>query len=489
MADSPVLLSINSIEFYMRNVRLRLPFRYGKACLVAAPLLHVKLAATDSSGKEVFGTSADMLPPKWFDKSPEKSYADNIQDLLTAARLGARAYTDVTAEPVPVFLAWAAAYAQVREEAVPFGLNGLTASFGSSIIERALMDAACRLSGTDFHTMVKSNGFAIDPGAIHPALAHTNVSEGFADEPLKQVAVRHTVGLGDPIREAEVADSDRINDGIPQSLEAWVREFGVHYFKIKIQGNPDVDIARLESIAGLLAESAPLDYRLTLDGNEQFKSPGQLEEWSAAVNARPKLRELLSRVLFVEQPLERSVALSVPLTGGIHASMPPLLIDESDDSLDSFCRAAELGYRGTSVKNCKGVFQGILNKLLVDHFNGTRGGGYLLSGEDLCNQPIVPLQQDLCTLSVIGVVHAERNGHHYVGTLDHVSKQEADSVLKHHPDLYDAFGRSARLRIREGRIALGSLQCAGYGVATLPDFDALTPVSDWRFDSLGIDEA
>lgn len=131
-AAGAVEVAIESIDFYMRNVSMRLPFRYGKACLVAAPLFHVRLVARSAEGATAYGVSADMLPPKWFDKSPEKTYRRNISDLILAAKTGAQAYRDVGTALRTPFSIWQEAYDVTMEAASLVGLNGLTSSFGSS---------------------------------------------------------------------------------------------------------------------------------------------------------------------------------------------------------------------------------------------------------------------------------------------------------------------------------------------------------------------
>ena len=147
--------------------------------------------------------------------------------------------------------------------------------------------------------------------------------------------------------------------------------------------------------------------------------------------------------------MERAEALSLSGARGLGSieSLPPILLDESDDDVNAFEQGVSLGYRGVSAKNCKGVYQALLNRMLATNLTRSRGVAYFLSGEDLCNQPVVPLQQDLCTVSVLGVTHVERNGHHYCGTLEHVSQTELAGCLDEHDDLYEPFGASARLRI------------------------------------------
>jgi hypothetical protein len=53
---------------------------------------------------------------------------------------------------------------------------------------------------------------------------------------------------------------------------------------------------------------------------------------------------------------------------------PPMIIDESDAELTSLRRALELGYRGTSHKNCKGVFKGLANRCLVESVSSQAPG-------------------------------------------------------------------------------------------------------------------
>ena len=50
-----------------------------------------------------------------------------------------------------------------------------------------------------------------------------------------------------------------------------------------------------------------------------------------------------------------------------------------------------------------------------------------------------------------------------------------NAFLKAHPDLYGRTAGAVRLRILEGRIAIGSLACPGYAVAAEPDWSSMRP--------------
>ena len=77
-------MRIDAVDFYMRNVRTRMPFQYGVAILTSVPILHVVVNAT-VEGKRTRGVAADILPPKWFDKDPEKAFSmpDNLLSRLS----------------------------------------------------------------------------------------------------------------------------------------------------------------------------------------------------------------------------------------------------------------------------------------------------------------------------------------------------------------------------------------------------------------------
>ncbi len=142
-------LALKSASFHLRNLRTRLPFRYGVVTLTHFPLLHLAVEVEAADGRRGRGFAADNLPPKWFDKDPTKTFRDNVEDQLASIRAAHEAYLEAARTPRPVFDIWLEAYAASRGRCRDLGLNTLTASFGSSLFERALADAAGRLAGLD----------------------------------------------------------------------------------------------------------------------------------------------------------------------------------------------------------------------------------------------------------------------------------------------------------------------------------------------------
>jgi hypothetical protein len=196
----------------------------------------------------------------------------------------------------------------------------------------------------------------------------------------------------------------------------------------------------------------------------------------------------MQHLLFVEQPLHRDVALNQTTQADLLAwiDRPPIIIDESDGSLDSLPTALNGGYAGTSHKNCKGVFKGIANACLIEHRRRTDPSrAYVLSCEDLSNIGPVAMLQDATVIAVLGLDHAERNGHHYFTGLSMFPEVWQEKILQNHGDLYRRHSAGfPTLNIRDGQVNLHSLLEAPFGVAFEPDPSIFTPLTDWRVDSL-----
>jgi hypothetical protein len=145
---------------------------------------------------------------------------------------------------------------------------------------------------------------------------------------------------------------------------------------------------------------------------------------------------------------------------------PPMIIDESDAEIGDLERALELGYAGTSHKNCKGVMKGVIHRCLINHRNASgKTQFHQMSGEDLVNIGPVALLQDLAAQAALGNATVERNGHHYFRGLSVFPSSISEAMLARHGDLYTRLDGFARLDVREGHLQLGSVNAAPFGVA------------------------
>jgi len=183
-----------------------------------------------------------------------------------------------------------------------------------------------------------------------------------------------------------------------------------------------------------------------------------------------------SSILFIEQPIARKLALDADLRGTDLGK--PVIIDESDGELDSFVQARERGYAGVSSKTCKGFYKSILNAARCAAWNAREASArYFMSAEDLTTQAGLSVQQDLALVNLLGITHVERNGHHYVNGMAALPAAEQQAFLAAHPDVYERSHGAVRLKIKDGRIALASLDCPGYASGAMPDFGAMGEIA------------
>jgi hypothetical protein len=469
-----VKVKVEAVDCFERDFKLRLPFRFGVITVTEGTQAVVRATVALEDGRTSAGVAAESLAAKWFDKDPAFSDAQNIEQLRQALSVAVGLYRG-RGWSTPFGL-YADTYADQLARGADLGLAPLVASYGPALIDRAILDAVGRAMGLSFAEMIGCNAAGIEiRNALTPDLAGRDLS-GFlgALQPGRDIAVRHTVGLVDPIVASDQTPGERVDDGLPETLEEVVRAYGTRYYKLKVGGDVAADLDRLTRIAAVLDSSAG-GYRATLDGNEQYDSvEGIAELWRRMVET-PALARLVDSVLFIEQPIKRAKALAAsvePL-----ARLKPLIIDESDGELGSFPAALKLGYSGVSSKTCKGLYKSILNAARVAHLNAGAGAArYFMSAEDLTTLAGVSVQQDLALVSLLGLGHVERNGHHFIDGMSFATELEQAAFTKAHPDLYSRSSGPARLRIDAGRLQLGSLGCPGFAVAADTDFASLRPM-------------
>jgi hypothetical protein len=249
-----------------------------------------------------------------------------------------------------------------------------------------------------------------------------------------------------------------------------IREYGLRHFKIKLSAN-DGDVERLSRCLSVVNENAGREWAFSLDGNESYTSGEQLQAFWEQTAKHPSIAPHLPRLLFLEQPFYRDFALS-PEVAQVFASWqnrPPVVIDESDAGTESLPLALSLGYAGTSHKNCKGVFKGVVSAARIAHANTTRPAStppLLLTGEDLSNIGPFALHQDLAVQAALGVQSVERNGHHYFRGLAPFGPEVAQATMSG-SNLYATVNGVPCLHFTDGMLNLSDINAHGFGAGNL----------------------
>jgi hypothetical protein len=439
---------IRSVTWFERPVQFRVPFRFGSATVTAATQVFLFAEIETENGRHSLGATAELMVPKWFNKDPALTPEQTVEQLRRALAIARDAYLEGKGLDT-AFGHHAACHGAVLEACAREGIPGLAAAFGPAQIDKAILDALLRAYGRDLFSGLADNIAGLD-ARLTPDIDDGVIADYLRSRnPQPRIMVRHTVGMVDPVGQ------------LPE-IHA---QTGCRYFKLKLSGDVAADTDRLGEIAGTLGANG-IDYRVTLDANEQYASHDALTALGEAMLSQPRFENFLQRLLYVEQPLPRDLTFATPL--GEFGKSFAVIVDEGESDYDSFPKAIALGYRGMSSKACKGIYKSLINGARAARWSAADGRRSFLAGEDLTCQAGLAVQQDTALLAFHGIAHSERNGHHYVGGFPATSAEEVRAFRRAHPDLYEERDGQVRLAINGGALAIGSLTRPGFASGVDP---------------------
>src|SRR5262245_6319941 len=142
-------------DVHLIDLATRLPFKYGIATMTRAPQAFVRLVV-DVDGRKATGVAADILPPKWFTKIAEKPLDQEIDEMLAVIDRSVACAVGLTGRTV--FDVWREASAAQEAWGRERGYPPLLSQFGTTFIERALIEAFCKAVGRPFGEVVRRDG-------------------------------------------------------------------------------------------------------------------------------------------------------------------------------------------------------------------------------------------------------------------------------------------------------------------------------------------
>src|SRR6266849_4226696 len=174
-------LHIQDGDIHLLDIRTRMPFKYGIATMTSTPHLFLRLHV-EVGGKPATGIAADHLPPKWFTKDPDRPVGHETHEMLRVVEKALRLAVGLRADSA--FDAWLqhqeAQSAWGRDEHLP----PLLTQFGTSLVERAVIEAVCRVAGRPFHDLLRADAFGVRPGEVYAELAGRAPAEFLPEQPL-----------------------------------------------------------------------------------------------------------------------------------------------------------------------------------------------------------------------------------------------------------------------------------------------------------------
>jgi L-alanine-DL-glutamate epimerase-like enolase superfamily enzyme len=448
---------VKDVELFERFVCFNKPFRFGSVTVEGAPQAFVRVEIEIEGYGRSTGAGAEMMMPKWFDKRESLTPDESINELRRSLAIARALY--LTGANSDCAFGWhAARIEQQIQTCAAEDIPPLAACYGPAEIDKAIVDALLRAVGLGVYDGLGKNIVGLD-ARLTPDIQSAAIATFLAERvPELTIAMRHTVGLIDPLQGEH-------------GLVAAIRRDGYHYFKIKLGGNLDQDLLRLAEIGSVLMREAPASW-VTLDANEQYAGADDLQQLAELLSRSPELEAIRSRLLYIEQPMPRERSANRHL--GKVGQAVAFIIDEADDGYQAFVVARDHGYRGVSSKACKGLYKSLLNGVRAEIWNREAGEKkYFIAGEDLTCQAGLAVQQDTALASFLGIKHVERNGHQYGNGFGRAPSSEVSAFVKAHPDLYTRASDNSVLNIRDGQLAISSLAGIGFASGAHPDWASL----------------
>jgi L-alanine-DL-glutamate epimerase-like enolase superfamily enzyme len=434
MPDSNI--RVLEAQAYFSDERGRESFKFGDAVVDSVTLCHVRVRVENRRGQVADGWGAIFLSYPWAFRDPAITNADkNAAMQRVTERLCQRAAEyNRFAHPIDIFINLESDLSAISAE-VCRQMPYLGALVCASPLDAAIHDA--------FGNANRVSSYAID----HDLSRHLGdefkgrrLSDFIRPAFAPSVPIFHTVGGLDKLHSAEVAP-DTPDDGLPRSLDSWIKRDGVYGFKVKLRGNDlDWDIDRVSSVYAVAAETLgrPDTIQISVDANEQC------EDAAYMVEMLHRLREAneaaYTSICFVEQPTERDVR-AHRFDMRELAALKPVFIDESLLSLDDMDLALTLGWSGIVLKTCKCHSKALLFAARAE----AQRIPYAV--QDLTNPGIALLHSVGLAARLNPAFGLEANARQYY-------PQTSQVEAAHHPDIF---------RVRDGVVKTKSLGGFGLG--------------------------
>jgi L-alanine-DL-glutamate epimerase-like enolase superfamily enzyme len=185
-----------------------------------------------------------------------------------------------------------------------------------------------------------------------------SLADAVQAKPRDWIWLFHSVGGVDAVADSEL--TQRLNDGMPETLGEWIKYDKLERIKIKLQGeNLEWDIARTVAIDRVAREARPdVEWKYCSDFNERCPNVEYVMEYLRKV--KEQAPQAYESILYLEQPTQRDLRANRNNLMHAAAKEHPVVIDESLTDLETLLLSREMGYTGACLKACKGQSHAVL---------------------------------------------------------------------------------------------------------------------------------
>jgi len=410
-------IRIKQIRVEYQDFTYRTPYRFGGRSVDATTLLNIHSTVETVDGHVAEGFGSMPLGNAWSFPSKTLSYDTTLDAMKHLAQRIAKITEDYKepGHPIEINFVLETAYLRAAEEVtsemrLDQPIPKLCTLVTASAVDAAVHDAFGKVHRRNCYLTYGPEFMTYDLGRyLGPEFAGKFPSQYLLRAPKPWLWCNHSVGAADPIKTSEI--KERLNDGLPQSLEQWIVADGLTHLKIKLDGNDlDRDVARVVEInqvaTSVKVPEGVRSWHYSLDFNEQCPDVEYLLDFVRHIKQQSP--GCFERITFIEQPTRRDLVASPEQYLFQVSRMKPVVMDESLTGLDALLRGRKIGYTGVALKACKGQSQSMLMNAAAQEFK------MYLTAQDLTCPGASLIQSAGIASHVPQIDTLESNGREYV---------------------------------------------------------------------------
>ncbi len=420
---------VKEIETSFESMPFRAPLKFGAVVIKSWEFCRVRCRVSNGRGQSGEGWGGIFMADGWsWPKAPLDSPAKVSVMSEIAVEFG-KSLVGSRGHPLSILHAARPQLERLRaekSEQVGTEIPVLAALVAGSAADAAVHDAFGVVNGIPSY-----DGYGPDfidhdlSGYLGPDYRGRYLAEFLRGTYQPAIPLVHLVGGLDKLTESEIEKSDP-RDGLPVSLDQYIRREGIFCLKVKLRGNDlGWDIQRLLEVHKLAVEILPAEKHgaiaMTADANEICPNA------EYAVEMLSKVREsspaAFEAIKYVEQLTSRNMEAN-PYDVSEVAKLKPVLLDEGLTSLEALDRALELGWSGPALKTCKGHTEALLTLARAERED------LPYSVQDLTNPSIALIHSVGFAARTNCLVGVESNARQFVG--NYASEKERET----HPGIF-----------------------------------------------------
>lgn len=412
----PTDIQVTSAELTLQSFPFRSPLKFGGRIMDSARLMNVQVTVETRSGKHATGFGSMPVGNIWAWPTDAVTPADTAAAMEDFAERVVR-LTDSFNEfghPLDIVYDISGEYAHLaklvsRDRKLKESLPALAQLVAASPLDAALHDAYGRANGVNSYRALTSKHMAHDLSYyLDDQFQGEYLDRYVLADPKPKLPLYHLVGALDPITPGDVQKP--LKDGLPETLQDWIRRDGLTHLKIKLNGDDlNWDVERVLTIDRAATETQAqrgcAQWYYSTDFNEKCRDVAYVLDFLKQIQQRSPAA--FERIQYIEQPTHRDLAAHPENKMHAAAKLKPVVIDESLVDYDSLLQARELGYSGVALKACKGHTEALFAAAAAQKF------GMFLCVQDLTCPGASFLHSASLAARIPNIAAIEGNGRQY----------------------------------------------------------------------------